>query len=332
MARIVRYGLIVIGLVQLVAALIFFFQWPLVSLWPYPGTTPLTSIFIASIFAAAAAPTLWAAITENYGALAGIGLDYVTILGPLSVYSFILGAGSGDVRMVAFAISCVVGALFGLGLLVWSAGIPIDRTTPMPGVVRWSFVIFAVLLVIVAARMILQVPTSVPWMITPQLRVVMGLMFLGAAMYFVYGLLRPSWLNAAGQYIGFLAYDLVLIPAIPISSVDDTTAVQVRHERVYGRRHRQCFAGNLLPLRLWRHAQGDMAAIEACGGARRAEVGPDGSDRLHVDPLPRLGCVTGRKWVRFVIQHAAAVYPAGKTPATSLRGPPLSRAVVRLRV
>ena len=213
MARIVRYGLIVIGLVQLVAALVFFFQWPLVSLWPYPGTTPLTSIFIASIFAAAAAPTLWAAITENYGALAGIGLDYVTILGPLSIYSFILGAGGGDVRMIAFAISCVVGALFGLGLLLWSAGIPIDRTTPMPGVVRWSFVTFAVLLVIVAARMILQVPTSVPWMITPQLRVVMGLMFLGAAMYFVYGLLRPSWLNAAGQYIGFLAYDLVLIPA-----------------------------------------------------------------------------------------------------------------------
>jgi hypothetical protein len=36
-------------------------------------------------------------------------------------------------------------------------------------------------------------------------------MFLGAAMYFAYGLLRPSWLNSAGQLIGFLAYDVVLI-------------------------------------------------------------------------------------------------------------------------
>ena len=36
-------------------------------------------------------------------------------------------------------------------------------------------------------------------------------MFLGAADYFAYGLLRPSWLNTAGQLIGFLAYDIVLI-------------------------------------------------------------------------------------------------------------------------
>jgi len=39
----------------------------------------------------------------------------------------------------------------------------------------------------------------------------MGWMFLGAAFYFAYGLLRPSWLNSAGQMIGFLAYDAVLI-------------------------------------------------------------------------------------------------------------------------
>ena len=36
-------------------------------------------------------------------------------------------------------------------------------------------------------------------------------MFLGAAMYFAYALLRPSWVNAAGQLAGFLAYDVVLI-------------------------------------------------------------------------------------------------------------------------
>ena len=36
-------------------------------------------------------------------------------------------------------------------------------------------------------------------------------MFLGAALYFIYALIRPSWLNAAGQLAGFLAYDAVLI-------------------------------------------------------------------------------------------------------------------------
>jgi hypothetical protein len=36
-------------------------------------------------------------------------------------------------------------------------------------------------------------------------------MFFGAAVYFAYGLLRPLWVNAAGQLAGFLAYDLILI-------------------------------------------------------------------------------------------------------------------------
>jgi hypothetical protein len=48
-------------------------------------------------------------------------------------------------------------------------------------------------------------------------------MFVGAAVYFIYGLLRPSWLNAAGQLLGFLFYDLVLIePFITrLSAVSD---------------------------------------------------------------------------------------------------------------
>jgi hypothetical protein len=41
--------------------------------------------------------------------------------------------------------------------------------------------------------------------------VIYGFMFLGAAVYFAYALLRPSWANSGGQLAGFLAYDLVLI-------------------------------------------------------------------------------------------------------------------------
>ena len=36
-------------------------------------------------------------------------------------------------------------------------------------------------------------------------------MFFGAVIYFLFRLFRPSWVNAAGQLIAFLAYDLVLI-------------------------------------------------------------------------------------------------------------------------
>jgi NADH-quinone oxidoreductase subunit A len=38
-----------------------------------------------------------------------------------------------------------------------------------------------------------------------------GIIFLGSAVYFAYGLYRPVWGNAKGQLVGFLAYDLVLI-------------------------------------------------------------------------------------------------------------------------
>ena len=50
-----------------------------------------------------------------------------------------------------------------------------------------------------------------PWSITPELSTLFGLMFLGAAAYFAFGLVEPRWENAGGQLAGFLAYDAVLI-------------------------------------------------------------------------------------------------------------------------
>jgi hypothetical protein len=212
MKKAVRYFLFIVCAVQLFLAIAFFLQWPLaVSLWPFPGTTTLTYIFVSSIFAAAAASTLWAAATKNYGALAGIGLDYLVILAPVALLSFQLGAGSGNAQMTTYGIASAFGAFFGLGLFLWSVRIPVDRTLKMPNFVRWTFIIFIVALLIVSTRLIMKEPNAIPWKITPDLSVVIGSMFLGAALYFVYALLRPSWLNSAGQLVGFFAYDVVLI-------------------------------------------------------------------------------------------------------------------------
>jgi hypothetical protein len=210
--RTLRSVLLLVGGVQILAAAAFFVRFPAaINLWPFPGTTPLTYIFVSSIFAAAGAATLWAAGSDNYGALAGIGLDYLCILVPVALLSLRLGAASGSLSMTAYGIACVLGAAFGLALLLWSVRIPLDETLAMPGGVRWAFVFFIVALLIVATRLVLKVPNAIPWMITPELSVVIGCMFYGAAAYFAYGLFRPSWANAAGQMIGFLAYDVVLI-------------------------------------------------------------------------------------------------------------------------
>jgi len=212
MAKSVRYGLLLVCLVQFFLAVAFFLQLPFaVNLWPFPGTTPLTFIFVSSIFAAAAASTLWATASRNYRALAGIGLDYMAILAPMAVITHQLGARSTSSQFTGYAIACVFGVLFGLALLLWSVRIPIAKSPPMPILVRWSFVIFIVALLVVSTRLLLKTPNVIPWMITPDLSLVIAWMFVGAAAYFAYGLLRPSWANSAGQLAGFLAYDVVLI-------------------------------------------------------------------------------------------------------------------------
>ena len=210
MTRPIRLVLILIAAAQLFFAAAFFFQWPpAIGLWPLAGTTPLTFILLASFFAAAAASTLWPIVTGHHGALAGVGLDYVVILTPLAAVFFVLAA-RGASGLALYGVLLALGALFGAWLFWWGRRWPLDTSVPMPQPVRWSFVVFVLALLFVSVRLFLHVPT-LPWPLTPELSVIAGSMFLGAAAYFVYGLLRPSWANAGGQLAGFLAYDLVLI-------------------------------------------------------------------------------------------------------------------------
>jgi len=203
--------LIAIGIVQALAAVAFIGQWQLVlDLWPFTGTTSLTFIFVAAILAAAAASQIWAAATENYGAMAGIGLDYVAIFTPLTFIC--IGLDTADhITPIILATLCAITALFGLALAVWASRIPIDPKPRQPRLVRWSFVVFVVGLFVVGGLTIVGTPDIIPWSITQQLGQVVGWMFIGAALYFVYGVIVPSWLNSAGQLLGFLAYDVVLI-------------------------------------------------------------------------------------------------------------------------
>jgi uncharacterized RmlC-like cupin family protein len=58
------------------------------------------------------------------------------------------------------------------------------------------------------------------------------LIYLGAAVYFLHGVARPSWSNATGQLIGFLAYDLVLIGPF-IGHFDEATGGKLLSLIVY---------------------------------------------------------------------------------------------------
>lgn len=210
MSRRVRTLLLVVSLFQAVFAVLFFVQSPLaVSLWPIPDTTPLTLIFIASIFAAAAASTLFCVMLNVRGALAGIALDYIVIFAPLTVF-MIQSAETVGSGALAFAVALAAGVVFGVWLLRYGLSGPITDPRPCPLIVRVSFVVFVVALLIVGVSLVLHTQNIIPWNVTGN-GVVMGWIFLGAAAYFLYALARPSWHNAGGQLAGFLAYDLVLI-------------------------------------------------------------------------------------------------------------------------
>ncbi|MBX3143961.1 MAG: hypothetical protein KF813_09420 [Trueperaceae bacterium] len=208
MSGALRIALLVACGVLVLLAVAFFLRLPFaVDLWPFPGTTPLTYVFVASILLAAAASTLWTILTKNYGALAGIALDMIAILGPVGVLALRLGDGGAT----GFGIGCLLIAAAGVPMLIWSLRLPLDATNRTPRLVLWSMAAFVAALVYVAYHLIDRQPNVIFWSITPELSLVMGFTFLGAALYFAYGLVRPYWSNAGGQLAGFLAYDLVLI-------------------------------------------------------------------------------------------------------------------------
>ena len=80
-----------------------------------------------------------------------------------------------------------------------------------PRLLRWVFGAFVIALVLVGGQLVLEAPNVLPWRVAMTGQIIYGWMFLGAAAYFAYGVIRPKWQNAGGQLAGFLAYDLVLI-------------------------------------------------------------------------------------------------------------------------
>jgi hypothetical protein len=180
-------------------------------LWPMEGTTRLSFLFLASIFAAGATSQFWVLWRKQHGAFVGVALDYITIMAPAAVFLLSIGLSRSDGGLTAFGSVFLVGAAFGVALLLWSRRFTINDPQPTPAIVRWSFAVFVVALVILGGVMALHLVDVMPWAVTDDGAVIYGLMFIGAATYFAYGFLRPSWQNAAGQLAGFLAYDLVLI-------------------------------------------------------------------------------------------------------------------------
>jgi hypothetical protein len=172
-------------------------------LWPYPGYSGTSRIFLASILAAIAAPILWIAWSGDLAGLRGGAINILIVSLGLAGQTLLHPVGQFAVANLAVA----VGMVWVLYAARWEQ---FRDTRPTPLAVRGAFFIFTLVLLAVGAGLMFRIPLF-PWRLEPDISIAYGVIFLGAAAYFAYGLIWPVWSNAIGQLIGFLAYDVVLI-------------------------------------------------------------------------------------------------------------------------
>jgi hypothetical protein len=207
---VLRTGFVVAALATLVVALGFFGQdaWA-VDLWPWPDS-PLSYIFIASILAAIAMPILWIAMRDEPAAIRGGAINLAITYGATFVYLLTLLGEEGQPELGPYVAVFGVAFLAMIATVAWSRRLPWRDERPMPGPVRASFAGFALALTAAGTALVLEADIF-PWELRPETSVIFGFIYLGAAAYFAYGFFEPRWPNAAGQLVGFLAYDIVLI-------------------------------------------------------------------------------------------------------------------------
>jgi hypothetical protein len=208
--RAIRAGLCVSGIAALVLALGFFqsADWA-TELWPWEDS-PLSFVFLASILAAIALPALWIGVTGELAAIQAGAFELSLTYGAVFVYLATLAGDPGQPELSAYLVAFGGACASSVAAFAWSRRIPWRDQRRMPNLVWVSFGAIAVILTATGAMLVLDADIF-PWDLRSEASVIFGFIFLGAAVFFAYGFLRPRWPNAAPQLVGFLAYDIVLI-------------------------------------------------------------------------------------------------------------------------
>jgi hypothetical protein len=201
----------VVGVVMTILTLGFYFQmeWA-TSLWMWEDGR-LSFIFVASITAAVALPMFWIGWSAEWGAAAGGAINLFIQAAGIGLFLLQLTLFNNQSNLwLHIAIFGLFAAINGV-LFLRSRHLPYRDSRPTPAPVRYAFVIFVILLIIAAGALLTKTPNIFPWPLKPETSVVIGWVFAGTVIYFSYPFLRSGWSNAAGQLLGFLAYDVILI-------------------------------------------------------------------------------------------------------------------------
>jgi hypothetical protein len=201
MAGALMLGVLAVGLYRQVA-------WA-TSLWPLPDVR-MTYIFLASMAAAIGAPLAWAAWRNELGTLRAIAFGGMIGVPAMGVYLLWLGMDRRDWEITVSGIALIaIGAIWAV-ILMWLRNEPLRDRRPLPGVFRVSFIVIVGILLLVSGYLTLQVKDIFPWTLAPETSTMIGLIFLTAALLFVWVIAHPMWAFGEMALAGFLAYDLVL--------------------------------------------------------------------------------------------------------------------------
>jgi hypothetical protein len=208
--RAIRAGLCLSGIAALVLALGFFqsSDWA-TELWPWEDS-PLSFVFLASILAAIALPAMLIGATGELAAIQAGALELSLTYGAVFVYLLTLAGDPGQPELWPYLVAFGGACASSVAAFAWSRRIPWRDERRMPNLVWVSFGALAMILTAAGAALVVGADIF-PWDLRSETSVIYGLIFLGAAVFFAYGFLRPRWPNAAPQLVGFLAYDIVLI-------------------------------------------------------------------------------------------------------------------------
>jgi hypothetical protein len=227
----VRVALIGAGLASLVLTAGFFWRWDWATdLWPWPDTR-LSFVFLAAILAAIGLPCLWIGLSCELRAIEAGALDLAVTYAGMVAYVIALAGDPGQPELGGYIAVFAALGFFSLAAYLWSRRIPRRDPRPMPAPVRISFAGLACALIAFGTALLFGAEVF-PWQLSEESSVMFGLIYLGAAVYFLHGIARPSWSNAAGQLIGFLAYDLVLIGPF-LGHFDDASGGQLTSLWIY---------------------------------------------------------------------------------------------------
>lgn len=182
-----------------------------VQIWPWPDA-PLSHLFIGSIMMAEGAAIAWTAATLDLDAARGGALGFAAMSVGISVLMFWLYAERQEWLLLLWAVGCAGLAAGSTLLFIIGGRWPVPPRQPAPAYIRGSFLVLATALFVAAAMLLARLPVVFPWPLVPESSTMFGLYFLASGAFFFDGWLRPSLANTRPQLLGFLVYDVILIP------------------------------------------------------------------------------------------------------------------------